>query len=112
MEPEEINPLDNLERLDYGELALPAAAEGEDEDDRQEPGRPLPETGRVDRRPGEHQQIGPPGSGRGRLVGRLIRRLIMHFRAGPRSVRLSRRVSKAFQDGSESLIQESNRFWA
>ena len=36
MEPEEINPLDNLERLDYGELALPAAAEGEDEEDRQE----------------------------------------------------------------------------
>ena len=36
MEPEEINPLDNLERLDYGELALPAAAEGEDEEERQE----------------------------------------------------------------------------
>lgn len=36
MEPEEINPLDNLERLDYGELALPATAEGEDQEDRQE----------------------------------------------------------------------------
>ena len=35
MEPEEINPLDNLERADFGGLALPAAAD-EDEEERQE----------------------------------------------------------------------------
>ena len=35
MEPEEINPLDNLERADFGGLALPAAAD-ESEEERQE----------------------------------------------------------------------------
>ena len=42
MEPEEINPLDNLERADFGGLALPAAAD-EDEEERQEKSKSISE---------------------------------------------------------------------